>query len=429
MFPFPPVVRSFLFSLFERAWLRTALCFCLCATVCASCSVDRHMEKKAGELMARMDAVPDWRQLPRKEISWHQALAMMMERNIDLKKSEQSLKTTKRSVINVFTQIIPGVNLDWMLTKELSDLAKVTASDVEYNTNILFNMPSLTQIPFDYYSAKAAVYTAEKTLEMKKRELVARLYQQVLSYRNAQISYNNQLSSLPYDDDGVQKKKLDLERERNLNEISQGFAVLLGNMDARWLVKPETMPRLDWGRYRAASRQLDLLVVTMVAMELEASRLQVLNAKLKFFPSVDINFYSPTLFSSTGGTYGGFLAGAGDMKVNMSLREELDTRLTSWFQYKSAKESHELLQREVVMELQRRRIKIAALLESRRRFELWQGVLMKEIAFKESRLSVSGDEYLEQRKDIRKMYADLDNEASKNAEVEAALIMEYGWLK
>lgn len=30
---------------------------------------------------------------------------------------------------------------------------------------------------------------------------------------------------------------------------------------------------------------------------------------------------------------------------------------------------------------------------------------------------------------IRKMYADLDNEASKNAEVEAALIMEYGWLK
>ena len=125
--------------------------------------------KKGGELMARMDAVPDWRQLPRKEISWHQALAMMMERNIDLKKSEQSLKTTKRSVINVFTQIIPGVNLDWMLTKELSDLAKVTASDVEYNTNILFNMPSLTQIPFDYYSAKAAVYTAEKTLEMKKK--------------------------------------------------------------------------------------------------------------------------------------------------------------------------------------------------------------------------------------------------------------------
>lgn len=387
------------------------------------------MERKTGELIKKMDTVPEWSQLPRQEISWNQAVALMMERNIDLKKSEQSLKTTKRAVINVFTQIIPGVNLDWMLTKELSDLSKVTADDVEYNTNILFNMPSITQIPFDYYSAKAAVYTAEKTLEMKKRELVSRLYQQTLSYRNAQISYKNQLKSLPYDDEGVQRKKLDKEWEKSLDEISQGFATLLGSMEARWLIKPETMPRLDWEKYKAASKKLDLLVVTMAAMELEASRLQVLNAKMNFFPSVDINFYSPSLFSSTGGTYGGFFAGAGDMQVNMSLREELDTRLTSWFQYKSAKESHDLMQRSVVMDLQKRRIKIATLLESRRRYELWRGVLLKEIAFKESRLSASGDEYLEQMKDIRKMYTDLDNEAAKNAEVEAALIMEYGWLK
>lgn len=387
------------------------------------------MERKTGELIKKMDTVPEWSQLPRQEISWNQAVALMMERNIDLKKSEQSLKTTKRAVVNVFTQIIPGVNLDWMLTKELSDLSKVTADDVEYNTNILFNMPSITQIPFDYYSAKAAVYTAEKTLEMKKRELISRLYQQTISYRNAQISYNNQLKSLPYDDDGVQRKKLDKEWKKSLDEISQGFATLLGSMEARWLIKPETMPRLDWEKYKAASKKLDLLVVTMAAMELEASRLQVLNARMNFFPSVDINFYSPSLFSSTGGTYGGFFAGAGDMQVNMSLREELDTRLTSWFQYKSAKESHDLMQRSVVMDLQKRRIKIATLLESRRRYELWRGVLLKEIAFKESRLSASGDEYLEQMKDIRKMYTDLDNEAAKNAEVEAALIMEYGWLK
>ena len=172
MFPFPPVVRSFLFSLFERAWLRTALCFCLCATVCASCSVDRHMEKKAGELMARMDAVPDWRQLPRKEISWHQALAMMMERNIDLKKSEQSLKTTKRSVINVFTQIIPGVNLDWMLTKELSDLAKVTASDV---------VASYKQaMENDYY--KYRFY--KHLLEVKETEDGGILFQMDTAYQN-----------------------------------------------------------------------------------------------------------------------------------------------------------------------------------------------------------------------------------------------------
>lgn len=68
---------------------------------------------------------------------------MMMERNIDLKKSEQSLKTTKRSVVNVFTQIIPGVNLDWMLTKELSDLARVTAGrcGIQYEHSVQHAVP------------------------------------------------------------------------------------------------------------------------------------------------------------------------------------------------------------------------------------------------------------------------------------------------
>jgi len=167
----------------------------------------------------------------------------------------------------------------------------------------------------------------------------------------------------------------------------------------------------------------------MVAMELEASRLQVLNAKMKFFPSVDINFYSPTLFSSTGGTYQGFFAGGGDMQVNMSLREELDTRLTSWFQYKTAKENHDLMQKKVLMDLQQRRIKVAALMESRRRFEVWKRVILKEIEFKKSQMAFSGKEYLDQRKDIKTMYENLDSETAKNAEVEAALIMEYGWLK
>ena len=342
------------------------------------------------------------------------------------------MKTTEavgQVLCHDITQIIPGVNLDWMLTKELSELSRVTAQDVEYNTNILFNMPSLTQIPFDYYSAKSAVYTAQKTLEMKKRELVSRLYRQVISYQNARISYRNRLNSLPYDDDGVQKKIAEQELEKSLDDISEGFATLMGNMEARWLVKPETMPRLDWGKYKSAARHLDLLVVTMVAMELEASRLQVLNAKMKFFPSVDINFYSPTLFSSTGGTYQGFFAGGGDMQVNMSLREELDTRLTSWFQYKTAKENHDLMQKKVLMDLQQRRIKVAALMESRRRFEVWKRVILKEIEFKKSQMAFSGKEYLDQRKDIKTMYENLDSETAKNAEVEAALIMEYGWLK
>lgn len=394
-----------------------------------SCSVEKHMAEKTREVIREMDSLPSWDRLPRKEISWDQAWNIVMAQNLDLKRSEQSVKSAKRAVTAVFTQFIPGVNLDWMLTKELSELANVSGDDMEYNTNILFNMPSLTKIPFDYYSAKASEYTARKSVEMKKRELLSKLYRQVTLYQNALSNYRNQLKELPYDDDGTQRRKIEEGWEKSFSEISQGFAGLLGNMEAQWTVNPATMPRINWNSYKKAAKGLDVLMVTMVALELEASRLQVLNAKMNFFPSVDINFYSPSLFTRTGGTYEGFFAGGGDMQVNMSLREELDTRLTNWFQYKSAKENHEMMQKKVRMDLQLRRIKISALMESRRRFEVWKNVILKEIDFKKSRLSVSGEEYLEQREELRKMYADLDSETTKNADVEAALIMEYGWLR
>ena len=171
MFSFFTVVSIFRFS--RRAvWRRAVLCGCFCALAFSSCSVDRHMAEKTAEMMKQIDVTPMWSQLPVREVRWREAFDMMMAHNLDLKRGELSLRQAERNVTNVFTKMIPGVNLDWMLTKELSDLTRVTGDDLEYNTNILFNMPSLTQIPFDYYTAKAAEYTAKKTLEMKKRELL-----------------------------------------------------------------------------------------------------------------------------------------------------------------------------------------------------------------------------------------------------------------
>ncbi len=410
------------------AWLMLMLCGGACG-VWSSCTVEGHMKEKTAELLVKMQKVPHWDKLPQKTVTWDEAVKLMMAGNFDLKNSERALRTAERSVTDVFTKFIPGVNLDWLMTKELSELTNVGGDDLEYHTNILFSKPSLTQNPYDYNTAKASVYTAQKTLEMKKRELISRLYRQVMTYRNAKVNYANQLKTLPIDADESRKLKMAEEHRRTVDKISQEFAALFGNMHARWLVEPDSMPRLDWGKYKAASKNLDLLVVTMVAMELEASRLQVLDAKTKFFPSVEINFYSPSLFTSTGGTYGGFFAGAGDMKVNMSLTEELDTRLTSWFQYRNAKESHEIMKRQVIIELQQRRIKVAELMESRQEFEAWRKYALNKIKFEEERVPTNADEYLEQRRSLEKIYSELDAEGIKNTDVEAALIMEYGWLK
>lgn len=411
-----------------RQWLSVSF-LCLLFLLSASCSVNRHMEEKTREMMKQIDAEPYWEQLPERTISWNAAIKMMMDNNLELKESQLNLQQAEWSVNRVFTQIIPGVNLDLMMTRDISGLSSMSARDVEYHTNILFNMPSLTQVPFDYYSAKASVYASRNMLEMKKRELVSQLYRQVLLYDNALRSRQNSLDSIPFDDDGTQRAKVDREWEKTRKDISKAFISLFGDMNARWFVEPSTVPRISWAAYRKASRKLDFLVVSIMAMELEASRLSVLNVKMRFFPSMDINFYSPSLFSGSGGTYSGFFAGAGDMQVNMSLREQLDTRLDVWNQYRNARENHKILEKKMRMRLVERREKVEALIKSRDEFESWQSYYRKKAAFLKKRLALSGEEYLQQRKDLQAIYHDLDAEAAKNAEVEAALIMEYGWLK
>ena len=72
--------------------------------------------------------------------------------------------------------------------------------------------------------------------------------------------------------------------EKRVSEISQGFAVLMGNMDAQWLVRPETMPRVDWRKYKSASRHLDLLVVTMVAMGIGSFQVAGFKCQDEVFP-------------------------------------------------------------------------------------------------------------------------------------------------
>ena len=98
-------VCSFFWSPFRVARWRTLLGFCICAVACTSCSVDKHMERKTVELMDKMAAIPNWDELPRREISWDTAMAVMMEGNLDLKRSEQALRATERSVTVSYTHL------------------------------------------------------------------------------------------------------------------------------------------------------------------------------------------------------------------------------------------------------------------------------------------------------------------------------------
>jgi len=120
-------------------------------------SIDAHLEKKSQELSKQLANEPMWESLPVREISWQSALNLMLSNNLSMKQAQLSLKQSERAVSALFMNFIPGINLDAILSKELSELSNIRTGDISYNANILFSSPSITQFPFDYYTAKASV--------------------------------------------------------------------------------------------------------------------------------------------------------------------------------------------------------------------------------------------------------------------------------
>ncbi len=396
--------------------------------VLTSCSIEKHMEKKTNELVKQMEALPQWETLPEEVVPWSTAVNMAMKQNIDLRRAQVAIEEAERSVRQIFLDMIPGVNLDAMITEDVKSFSGLSANNIEYHTNILFNFPSLTKVPVQYYTAKASVFKSKKSMDLKKREIISRLYKIAQEYELASRFYLFQKKNLVYGDDGRELKRIEEEWQLQSKKLSSELSIAIGNVDKRWVIDARTLPVLHWEQYRKASGQLDFLVLTMMAMEIESSRLNMLGIRMRYYPELDVNFYSPSLFTSTGGTQSGVYADSGDMRLNMNLSWKLDTQLRTWSQLKSAKASHQFLVEEIRMRMIDRREKIKQLLKSREDFEDWHRIRNSRVDFMMSRTPLSVEDYKKTIEEMNDLTKEMFNQATRNAEVEAALIIEYGLL-
>lgn len=394
----------------------------------SSCSIEKRIERKTNELADQLAKEPQWEQLPQETITWNQALERAMKDNLDIKRGLLAVKDSENRVMDLYTDFIPGINLDALLTKDIKSLGQIKSTDVERRMNILFNIPSLTQIPYNYYSAKASVFQSKMSMELKRRELISRLYKACQEYKFASNSYEIERMSIPYDDDGTQKTRIEKDWEAKRKTISSQLSSLIGNINKRWYIQMDTVPVLDWDKYKKASTRLDQYVLSLMAMELEGARLGIIGIKMQYFPELNVNFYSPSLFSSTGGTYGGFFSGSGDTMVNMSLSMKVDTQLRVWNQLKSAQASYKLLQQEIRIRMLERREKVKLLIKSREDFESWSKVSKKYATFLQGTCPKDSEEYKKNQQDVIARFKDVNSNETKNAETEAALILEYGLL-
>ena len=151
-----------------------------------------------------------------------------------------------------------------------------------------------------------------------------------------------------------------------------------------------------------------------------------LGVGLQYLPNVHLNFYSPTLFSVTGGSTEGFMNGAEDVRVNLNIYTQLDTRLDIWSQWAEAKENYKLVEQELTQQMYEYRNKMELLLDSWKTYDDWMRSTQAYIAFRRSQGVCDAKSVQEIHQEDLALQKDLLDQAKKNLERECALIQEYG---
>ena len=393
----------------------------ICLIGLQSCSLQEHIDSVTADIARQYADIQTWEKLPLRTISWNQAVAMMKRNNPSYIQAQNTIEEAERNEMSVYTDLIPGVSFYSYFTRSIGDLTnQVNKNDFSNNVNVTFYLPSLTQVPYRIYASKARTYSAIMTLKGKERELASALYtlqrKQQISKRQAELNKQNPDSQPDYQ----------LRRKENNATQWIEIATLLGDFSARWQILPASVPRFSWASYRPLTDKLDELVVCKFALELEQARMQQYSIAITYLPTINMNLYSPSLFSSTGGTYSGTFLDKDDTKLNMSLNYSLDTDLHTWYSYRSSKENYELRKRETTSKLVELKQKLRTLRTSLDEYYAWRGFMTKRMEHLRTAPAANAAEFLENENTLHSMQQELIRQEEAVIESEAALILQYG---
>lgn len=392
--------------------------------VATGCSLERRLDVVTERLETDYATLRSWAQLPERTISWQQAIAMMQKNNADLKNAEMAAEQAQRETLSVYTDMIPGLSYYGYFTKSIEALSALSTSDLSSQVNMTFSIPTITQVPYRVYAAEARAFAALKAREGKLRELKSKLYKLVRTREiNRRLKEHETTSPDAAENSAPKSPLAEVDAE---GQYLQDVATLLGNYEARWNILPETMPRVRWEDYRAKLGKPDSLIMCNFAMELEKARLSQYGIALRYLPTVNTNLYSPSLFSSTGGTYEGTFLSSEDTKLNLSISYDLDTRLDNWYNYKDSKDRYEMAKRRVALAMLEHKNKVAKLTESVQEYKNWQRYMNKRLEYTRSSPSNTAAEFLAKERTIFDMKKEMLNQEKQLVESEAAIILEYG---
>lgn len=389
-----------------------------------ACSVKPRVDSTRAEITARYESLKDWEELPCLSLSWEQAIELLEQNNLELRRARHSVEEARIMRNKVYTEFIPLVDIGNFYNKALIQGDSNYPDSNYFNLNIIFNIPALTQLPVNHYTRSLALFKAEHDVELKRRELVAKLWQLFRQYDIEQRSRVCEDARLPANEPVPAEILKTRELQTKKQELE--LATLLNDYSVRRKPNASSLPSPDWGAFKMKAKRPDPCTQISMALTLEVARLQKLGVAMRYLPDVNINFYSPSLFTSTGGTTSGFMSGEKDVRLNLNIYMQLDTRLDIWTDWLIAKENYALTRLELTQKMHQHRNQMQLLLDSWKSYDEWKCSTQAYVDFRRRQGALNAKALADLFQEDAALQKEMLEQEAKNLERECALIQEYG---
>ncbi len=247
-------------------------------------------------------------------IGWNEAAELLLKRNPQILRAKLQQARLKKERKGYWKNYVPGIRASASLAKNIGQFDDLKLSDFNVYAFLNLRVPNPITIRGELLALSLSEYRSARSYELIKRQKLAALYREFLSYEEFRLTYENGMDAL---DDGVEMSSASelitrirkanetsaqrMRLRKSMNQISFRVSQMLQVTDYKIRPQVEKLPNIDYSKNYSRLESSDnygRLALQILAADLEAAGLKHRSVRLARWPRINLGASAPQVYSS-----------------------------------------------------------------------------------------------------------------------------------
>ncbi len=254
--------------------------------------------------------------LPARDATWPEALRLLEERNLKLRRARNDVTNATENVRQVFRDLMPTLNFRSGISESINELGTTSFDDVTFSIDSFINVPGIVNMSTRLFGTRLALLRAKTVYELALREQTLELYKTFLDAQEhreaaAQLETERAFAQAvqraePLTGDGllrdINTRFLSYEKEGDAMQTK--VSDLLGGREWRWNLITNGMPAFGYDAAPlplADTNRVAQLQMRLVAIEMAGAWAREVGIKLQYWPEVNFFVTGPAVYQRVNG--------------------------------------------------------------------------------------------------------------------------------